>query len=215
MSDLRYTPTFSHSPWTDNVSRVKAGRPDGFNERFAAIDSDLRQVSTVVAAIDTEMDALSPGGADGPLRLSVPLDLVGPDPLAPGSRGWFCDNTGAMHPAQGGAGGRGVMEVRLPQSIKLTSMRAIGLYPGQPVRLSVSLARSSLFSLGQPADTLVEVTDATPGMTDPYDVTRPVDQDFAIVDTTSFRYFLVATATQVNDSNAISLAAVQLFYTAG
>src|SRR5207248_2583009 len=107
MSDLSYTPTFFHKPWTDNVSRITAGGEDGFNVRFAAIESDLHQVSTVVDKIALEIVTR---------RLSVPLDLVGPNA-------------------------------------------------------------------------------------------------FATVDLASFRYFLVANATQVTDSDAISLAAVQLFYT--
>ena len=204
MSDLSYTPTFFHKPWTDNVSRITAGGEDGFNVRFAAIESDLHQVSTEVDKIALEIVTR---------RLSVPLDLVGPNALAPESQGWFCDGTGAMHPAAGDGGGRGVMELKLPDGAKLTSMRAIGRYPGGPPRLSVSIARSSLFNGGRSPDTLAELTDATPGMANPYDLTRPVDPAFATVDLASFRYFLVANATQVTDSDAISLAAVQLFYT--
>jgi len=210
MSDLSFTPTFFHELWTDNVSRVKAGSPDGFNVRFAAIDSDLHQVSTVVSEIDKELDAIG----SGTRRLTVPLDLAGPGPLTPEGRGWFCDSTGAMHPAKGGA--QAVMELNLPEKAKLTAMRATGLYPGQLVQLSVSVARSSLFNAAQPADILAELTHTTPGMTNPYDVTVPVaDPAVATVDTTSFRYYLVATAAQVTASEAISLAAVQLFFTAG
>jgi hypothetical protein len=213
MSDLSYKPTFFHKPWTDNVSLIQAGTPDGFNVRFAAIESDLHQVSTVVSAIDGEIDALIAGGSLGTQRLNVPLDLVGPFPVVSPSRGWSCDSTGAMHPEEGADGGRGVMELKLPEKAKLTSLRALGLYPGPPVRLSVTIARSSLFDEGRPPETLAELTDATPGMTSTYDVTRQINPDFATVDTTSFRYFLTATATQVTSFAVISLAAVQLFYT--
>jgi hypothetical protein len=169
-------------------------------------------VSTVIAAIDAEIDAIGPGGVK---RLNVPLDLKGSLARTPGSA-WFCDGTGAMHPPATAVGGTGVMDLTLPDKAKLTSMRVTGLYPGQPARLSVSVARNSPFFEGQPRDILFELTDATPGLTNPYDLTLPVtDPALATVDLSTFRYFLVATASQVADSGAISVAAVQLFYTAG
>src|SRR6186713_2346421 len=94
MSDLNYTPTFHHSPWIDNVSRVKAGGPDGFNVRFEAIESDLHQVSAVVDSIDTLVDAVGAGPAPGSQRLLVPLDPTS-EVNIPGD--WICDVTGALH----------------------------------------------------------------------------------------------------------------------
>jgi len=58
MADIVFQPTFVHKEFVDGPDgdRVRADEPNGFNARFDAIESDLRQLSTVVAGIDAAVD---------------------------------------------------------------------------------------------------------------------------------------------------------------
>jgi len=214
MSDLSYTPTFRHKPWIDNVDRVKAAGPDGFNVRFEAIDSDLQQVSTVVTEIDTRLDQAESGPAPGTQRLLVPLDPT--SNLIPGAGVWTCDTTGAIHPEPdlGSAASlaAGTMDVALPDQATLLSMRVIGLYQSAAAQIFIGLQRNNLFNIGLSANPIVHVTIAATGHGNPYDVTESVT-GFATVDNTQFRYALLLTSSSVSNGDIITLDSVELTYT--
>lgn len=208
--DLTFTPTFRHTNWINNVDRIEAGGPNGFNVRYDAIDSDLRQASTVVDQIDA---ALKAGGVHaGEQRVTLGVDLVSLQ--NPGQNGWFYDEAGAAHPAGGTGGGTAMMGLSLPDGSRLKSFRAAGLYGGVPLILSITLARVSLADENQ-SDKLAEVASG-PGFTNPYDATVPVDAALATVDNTSFRYLVRADARFVGaeGSGPTTLSTVQLVYTA-
>ena len=210
--DAVFTPTFRHTNWIDNVDRIQADGSNGFNVRFDAIDSDLQQMSDVVSQIDTALtQALSGGPATTLQRLTPAVDLV---PLvAPGQNGWFYDSIGIAHPAGGSGGGVAVMDLNLPEQIRLVSFRAIGLNPGPVAPFSITLFRSPLTDPTK-ADKLAGI-DASQPLTNPYDATVPVTAAFAAVDPSTFRYYVIAEAHFVADPSATSLAAVQLVYSAG
>lgn len=217
MSDLSYTPTFHHKPWIDNVDRVKAGGPDGFNVRFEAIDSDLHQVSTVVTTIDTLLTNAGPTPPSGSQRLLVPLDPT--KELIPDFSTWTCDLTGAIHPqpdsASPGRGSSSTMDLSLPDQATLVSMRVIGHYTGA-AQVRVLVQRNSLFNILS-ADALAQINIGPPGPGNPFDMTKPVDAAFAAVDNNQFRYALQFLATSVGDADSITLMvdSVELFYTLG
>jgi hypothetical protein len=211
VTDLSYTPGFDPTDWIDNVSRVAADGPNGFNVRFDAIVSDLHQAAATVARIDTALGR--PVGLPTGRQLLTPgLDFVSPPAGATG--GWIYDKTGALHPTHG-AGGVAVMGLSLPANVRLDSFRAIGLYGGGPTTLSIALIRAPLADADATPDTLAEVSSATTGLTSPYDVTEPVDTRFALADPVTYRYCVVATAGSVEDVTATSVATVQLVCTAG
>jgi hypothetical protein len=218
MSDLSYTPTFHHKPWIDNVDRVKAGGPDGFNVRFEAIDSDLHQVSTVVATINTLLDNAGPTPPSGTQRLLVPLDPA-QENLIPDFGIWTCDGTGAIHPqpdsASSGRGAAATMDLRLPDQATVVSMRMIGHYTGAAL-IDVRILRFSLFNI-HTGDALVQVNLAPPGPANPYDITTPANAAFAVVDNTQFRYALRFEANSVGDTDSVTLMvdSVEIFYTLG
>ena len=216
MTDLSFTPTFQHTNWIDNVDRIQAGGPNGFNVRFDAIDSDLRQASAVVQQINAAL-ALPGGGPPTGTQLLTPgLGLVSV-PGFSGGNGWFYDATGAAHPAGGTGGDGAVMDLTLPDQARLLSFRAVGLYAGSPVTLNISLLRESLASTSRTPDLLATITNSTAGFTNPYDVTVPVNAEFAAVDTGTFRYYILASATLVSTDGSANttLATVQLAYSAG
>jgi len=207
--DIGFTPTFRHTNWVNNVDRIEAGGPNGFNVRYDAIDSDLRQMSTVVDQIDTALG--TPGGTPGPQRLTPGLDFV---TVSQGSGGdWTYDNTGAVHPAGGTGGGSAVMDLTLPDRIRLLEFRALGLYPGSPVRFTLVLLRSSLTDVSR-TDELTRITVSGSGITNPYDITVPVIEGFASVDNSAFRYYVLGGAELIQTPSAVSVATVQFVYTA-
>lgn len=207
--DLRFTPTFRHTNWVNNVDRIEAGGPNGFNVRYDAIDSDLAQMSTVVGQISGALS--TPGGTPGEQRLTPGLDFV---TVSQGSGGdWTYDNAGAVHPAGGTGGGSAVMDLTLPDRIKLRQFRALGLYPGSPVRFTLVLSRTSLTDASR-TDELTRITISGSGITNPYDITVPVLDGFASVDNSAFRYSVLGSAELIQTPSAVSVATIQFVYTA-
>jgi hypothetical protein len=206
--EIGFTPTFRHTNWINNVDRIEAGGPNGFNVRYDAIDSDLRQMSTVVGQINTALN--SPGTGSGQQVLTPGLDFV---TVSQGSGGdWTYDRAGAVHPAGGTGGGAAVMDLTLPDQIRLGTFRALGLYPGSPVRFNLILLRASL-SDATKTDELTRITLSGPGITNPYDVTVPVLDRFALVDTGAFRYYVLGTAELIQTPGAVSVATIQFAFT--
>ncbi|MFF5302032.1 hypothetical protein ACFY5F_21950 [Streptomyces sp. NPDC013161] len=210
MTDLSYTPTFKPTDWIDNVSRITADGPNGFNVRFDAIASDLHQAAAVVTEIDTAL-AQPVGTPTGQQLLTPGLDLVS----LPGSGdGWLYDETGAAFPSVGGSASVAVMGLSLPADIRLVSFRAVGLWSGAPAAFSIALTRAPLANASAAPDKLAEIGTATSAITNPYDLTVPVDASFAAVDPRTYRYCVVATASAIQVAGGTSLATVQLAYTA-
>lgn len=63
---ITYTPLFTHEDWIDNVDRVQAGGPNGFNIRFNSISEEFGKISTVV-------DSITAAIASGPRLRNVPV----------------------------------------------------------------------------------------------------------------------------------------------
>lgn len=213
MTDLSYTPTFEPTDWIDNVSRITADGPNGFNVRFDAIGSDLHQAAAVVTRIDAEL--AQPVGVTTGQRLLTPgLDLVSlPVSSLPL---WTYDLTGAAHPPGGSGGAPAVMGLSLPANIRLISFRAIGLYASSGGALmSFALLRTPLADASATPGKLAEIRIDASVLTNPYDITVPVDATLAAVDPETFRYCILAGASYIYDPQPLSLATVQLAYTAG
>ncbi|WP_217560592.1 hypothetical protein [Streptomyces sp. GbtcB6] len=212
MTDLSYTPTFAPSNWIDNVDLIQADGPNGFNVRFDAIQADLLRAASVVSEISTAI-ARPVGVPTGQQLLTPGLDLVSPPSL--GTGGWTYDETGAAHPDAGSGGGSALMGLGLPADIRLVSFRAIGLFAGGPTDLNILLLRIPLSDANAVPDRLAEIRNDTSAFTNPYDITVPVNAEFAAVDPNVFHYYIALSSGFVQDSSATSLATVQLAYTAG
>ncbi|WP_043686907.1 hypothetical protein [Streptomyces xylophagus] len=208
MTNLGYTPTFDPFDWIDNADRIIGDGPRGFNVRFDAISSDLHQAAAVVSQINAEL-AQTVGGTTDRQLLTPGLDFVS---VARGR--WFYDKTGAVTPDTS-TGAIGVMGLSLPANVRLVSLRAMGLYSGSSVTLSIALTRTPLIDARVTPQTLAEISSDTSALTNPYDVTVPVDVARGAVDTDNYRYCVVATVSAVpNGLGATTLATVQLAYTA-
>ncbi|MFF7475882.1 hypothetical protein [Streptomyces sp. NPDC008092] len=210
MTDLSYTPAFDPIDWVDNVSRISGDGLDGFNIRFDTIVSDLHGAAAAIDRIDIALGR--PTGTPTGSQLFTPgLDFV----LPAGAVGeWTYDKTGAVHPRFGDGASTAVMDLSLPADVRLDSFRAVGLYAGSPTALTIDLLRTPTDDVGATPDRLARVSSDASPLTNPYDVTMPVDSRYTLVDPVAYRYCVVLTATFVQDVTATSLATVQLAYTA-
>lgn len=200
MADIVFQPTFVHQEFVDGPDgdRVRADEPNGFNARFAAIEGDLRQLSTVVAQIDAAVDRRGTGPVGHVLTLA-PM-LMGADG---GGAGWRITPGGAAQAQDEDVYGQ--MEVTLPDNAKLTSFRVMGQVGVNVVGLAVSLSRVKIPG-GTP-----EVLATVSGDTDPFDRSTDVDLSRAVTATATYRYLIQASL--INSGTTVTLAAFQIAYT--
>jgi hypothetical protein len=197
---IHYTPTFHPADFVDEVDRIRAGGPKGFNARFHAIEDDLAQFSTVVAEVDAALVAI----ATGPTEHSgwLPPALL----ATVGGQPWQLSATGAAQDTPG-TSPAGAFSVLPPDGVRLVSLRAIGQCTSG-IAVTVKLSRCAYGATA--AQELGRMT----ANGNPFDVTMPVDASLARVATGSFRYFVTATAptTPTTNTTTVVIAAFQLTY---
>ncbi|MGW3105328.1 hypothetical protein [Streptomyces sp. NPDC001100] len=202
MADIVFQPTFVHKEFVDGPDgdRVRAAEPNGFNARFGAIESDLRQLSTVVGQIDAAVDRRGTGPAEHVLTLAPILTGTSGD----GTISWRITPSGA---AQFGPDedAFGLMEVPLPDNVRLTSFRVMGQVGANVVGLAVLLSRVKIPG-GTP-----EVLAGISGDRDPFDKSADVDPALAVTQTATYRYIIRASV--INTGTTVTLAAFQIAYT--
>jgi hypothetical protein len=204
MADVSFTPTFRHTDYVDNRDRVQAGGPNGFNARFSAIQADLTTLSTVVGQVDAELDAL---GAPTPTQRTLTLT---PSFLPVVNAGaWSHDASGFANRVGNLTTLSGLMPVPLPHGAVLGSLRALGQNSGTG-SLRITLFRSRLLAAVAPVERIVRVN----GDANPFDQRESVPSSLAQVDTTAFRYFLLATLDGATASDVVSLFGFQVVFTA-
>jgi len=190
MADISYTPTFHHPPWKDRVDRVEAAGPNGFNVRFEAIEGDLKQVSTVVAAIGSDLDGLR--GRQHRLAFTPTLQQDPSDAL------FSIDANGAptVLLTDRSSGVSGIQNVGLPHGARLSGLRIRGLYagsfdPGAQVSFFVALRRVPRVPSIPPSDPedLISANTNDAPKIGPFDLSQPADDPSKIlVDLDHYRY---------------------------
>lgn len=204
MGNIGFTPDFVHTEWVDNVDRVRAGEPNGFNGRFSTIESDLHRLSNVVVQIDAAIDALEATPPPKPLRLPVSPALLS----LTGNRDWDATVGGA---AQGLPGRQpiGTVNVDIPDGVRLISLRAAGLADGI-TQLSVGFVRVPFDAPSATRDLAV-----VPGNTTNFDKTATIDPTIDRVDVNAFRYTIIASCEQTpTDRFRAIISTLQITYIA-
>lgn len=204
MANVNFTPTFTHTPWVDNRDRVQASGPNGFNVRFAALQSDLGNLSAVVQQIDAVLDALEAGpGATTRVVTQAPvLSAVS------GAGAWALDAQGNAFRSGALTALSGIAPVMLPQSVTLSSLRVIGTNSGAGA-LRVDLMRAPLAGGGTP-DRIARVV----GDSAPFDTTVAATAGLAVVDNVVFRYYVLALLSGAAAADSVSLSGFQISYLA-
>ncbi len=205
MANVSFTPTFHHTNFVDNRDRVQAGGPNGFNARFGAIEADLTTLSSVVTNVDTELDALGAGPAPTQQTLTLSPALV---PVV-GAGAWAHDSSGYASRSGPLTTLAGVQSVSVPNGARLVSLRTLGQNSGTGT-LRIGLFRSRLLSVVAPAERIARVT----GDSNPFDHNEQADPNLALVDTTAFRYFIIATLDGAAAGDTVTLSGFQVLYTA-
>jgi len=216
MTDLSFNPTFHHAEWVDNVDRVRAGGPNGFNVRLKAIEADLHQVSTVVGQIDAAIDQAGTGTPPPTQRtVIVPLQLVSSrgSIIAP-ANGWFFDINGQAIPSSQHRGANTLLNLSVPDGALLISFRVRGYFPGDGFNMNFSIVRASISDRARPVDVLGSVSSADTAFTNPYDLTVNLDALLATVDNSAFRYVFQGGANLSDQAVTASLSSLQLTYNA-
>jgi hypothetical protein len=200
MGDIRYNPAFAADDLVDEVDPIRAAGPRGFNARFHTIEDDLVGFSGVVARIDAALTAVATGPTEHTFWL--------PPQLLPTTGGapWQLTATGAAQDTPG-TSPNGLVNLTLPDGIRLKSIRAIGQCTSGII-VTIRLFRCPFGS----ATTQVMSTIAANG--NPYDTTMPVDESLARVATGTFRYFLTASApiTPIAGPTSVVFAGLQVAY---
>ncbi|WP_284744921.1 hypothetical protein [Amycolatopsis sp. RTGN1] len=199
MGDIRFTPQFQHVDWVDGKDRVRAKDPNGFNARFSTIESDLVQFSTVVAKVDAKLDQIENRPPRRELWLP-PQQLAGPGNA---THGWQVTATGALVNTPSIC--TGVMDLLLPDGVRLLTFRAIGQTTNN-VTVAIKLSRAPI-GLGAFPQAMATVT----GSGAQYDVTVDVDPAQALTTTASVRYFIDARCEN-NFVAAVTISAFQIVY---
>jgi hypothetical protein len=205
MADITFTPTFKHTPWVDNQDRVQAGGTNGFNVRLTAVQTDFGTLSTVVGQVNTALQALgqSPPLTTHQLTLSPALVPV------TGSSAWAHDTDGYAVRTGPLTALAGLQTVNVPNGATLVSLRVPGQNSGTGL-LTIGLYRSKLLATPAPAERLAQVT----GNTNPFDSSSTVDPGVAIVDTATYRYFILANLIGASAADVVSLSGFQVTYQA-
>jgi hypothetical protein len=220
MADLSFTPTFRHTIWVDNVDRVGAEGPNGMNVRFQEIESDLNQVSTVVAQIGGEIDRIRSVITPPPSSVQTRLVFTPVLQAVPGNGiPWVSQGPGVPG-AQATVGGPnvvGAMNLALPNGVRLTSLvghGSSGNVNGGAGTVNLSLNRLPLKPTipAATATTLATASASTPGLWNPSSPAIPAN--LAVVDLSAFRYVFTATLVpRPGNADSAFLDTIEIVFT--
>jgi hypothetical protein len=202
--DFTFERRFRHEDWVDNQSRVQAGGPEGFNQRFHALEADLDAVGAVVNEIRAAMNALVAAPPAQELNATFTPALV------PTSGAGWTHSSGQAN--KSGPSSQGMMSVSLPHGARLRRFRVIGRNGGSGnlrIELNRQAVRAETAEASQ-TETVARVT----GSEDPFDRVEVVPAQLDLVETDRFKYFIEAKLDN-STSGAVALMAFQITYVAG
>jgi hypothetical protein len=196
---ISYTSDFKHTDWIDNVTRVKAGGEDGFNDHFHRIEDEFKKLSGVVTEIKGAMDLLGQKPPAKPITVTLTPVLA-----TTGPAGWEHVAGSARKPTGAGSAA-GTMSVDLPDGVTVQTLRVIGENGGAGV-LVVQLRRQKLEAAAA-SEPVIGVT-GSGGVFDSKNV--PQDPTRALVDTDLFRYFITASVNGAAGTDVVRLDGFQI-----
>ncbi len=201
MANITYTRQFQHTDWQDNVDRVQAGGPTGFNQHFHDIEGDFDALSQVVSLINAALLAL--GQQPPPTATQA---TIAPALVAASSTGWQ-GGLGVMSKPANQTSAWGAMSVDLPNGAVIQSFRATGRNTGAG-SLRIFLQRQGVV-LGTPSEQIANLSNITG---DPFDQTTPANAAGATVNNQQFKYFITAQLDNAGATDTVVLNAFQITY---
>jgi hypothetical protein len=209
MADISYIPKVQFAPFFDNVSRVRAQGPDGFNVRFDGIKAEFDTLQTVVSAIN---DAITKLGIKPPPQARTAtftpnLMSTSADPNFQWQHG---EGFATVPPGRRQAAG--MMDIQLPNGAVLNKLRIIGNKDTGDLTVEVRRQQVVFGSTAQPIVSIF-VPKTQNGTFDPPPTL--VDPSRATVDNEQFRYYLVARVegADPNAAKGVELDTIAITYT--
>ena len=211
MAIVSYTPGFQHENWVDNVDRVQAGGPNGFNIRFNAIEGEFQKIEQAVHAIDTALGSLGEQ-VRAPVTVGLSPILLPFGGMAQwGGISWghlttegvrlgtFVSKPGGQEQAWG------ILPLSLPDGVRLTELKVLGEQTGAgDMRTSLfQEARTEPFTQA----TLVTVKGLGGGATAPTAIPGT-----PTIDAAANLYYLMVTASNAAPNTTIRFRGCQLTY---
>jgi hypothetical protein len=195
---------------------VKAGGEDGFNVHFHDIEDEFKKLSDVVHAIKDRMDQLAEKPTARPITTTLTPALVPSGvssatttgPVAE-SGGWEQTGDGQAKKPNNTKGALGTMSVDLPHGATIQSLRAVGEIGGNGI-LTIELRRRKLDPTHPHSESVVGVVGSRGG----FDNKNPPEPAMAVVDTETFRYYVVAEVTDAAPADTVVLDAFQVVHVA-
>lgn len=204
MANFSYTPNFHHLAYRDNIDLVEAEGTNGFNIRFDTIESDLKAVTTVVAAIGTAFDQLNARITPPPTAVASFAPTL--QPVA-GSPAWTLSvSASAVAPTTGAP--TGVLPVTLPDKVKMTSITVQGRgVPPSGQNSTFFFTRVNLTTANNETIAVFDTHDV------PFGTAKQLpDTEVSRVDLASFRYVITASSPPGVAANPVTLFAFQINY---
>jgi hypothetical protein len=217
MADITYTPNFIAPVYRDNVDLVSAEGNNGFNFQFSALSAEFAQLHQVILQINAALQAVGHNPAIQVTRALMP-NLVTPSGTGTSVAGWIQHigyvDKGSQITAQG------IMGLDLPDKVTINSLIVTGRNAsaagglGSGI-LAISLQRQKVvFDVATPTNNNPEtIAFVTPG-TDPFNVPGLAsDPRTAVVDTSQYKYFIVAQLGNASATDIVLINAFQVVYT--
>lgn len=201
LANITFTRNFQHSDWQDNVDRVQAGGPSGFNQHFHDIEGDFDKLTQVVNQINAALLAL--GQAPPPTATQVTFM---PALVAASSTGWQ-GGLGVVSKPPNQTSAWGAMSIDLPQGAVIQSFRATGRNTGAG-NLRIALQRQGIV-LGTPSERVGGLDNITG---DPFDQNIAATAATATVNNQQFKYFITAQLDNAQTTDTVVLNAFQISY---
>jgi hypothetical protein len=208
-----YKRTFKHQDWTDNVDRVQAGGPGGFNIRFHSLEAEFDNLYSIATQLH---DTLATLGSI--LRRSVTLTFTpsffGPTQQAGGDQqgNWTLVDGAAISPVGNTNLLEGWLPLQLPDGMQAQNVMVFGQKKGSLLSFEIRLVQQSVadstqrqtmsvFKLASLPDGLFQTPPGT------------VPDNLKLIDNRKFKYVLFATlapATQPDPTATASINAIQV-----
>lgn len=201
MATIAYTRQFQHTDWQDNVDRVQAGGPTGFNQHFHDIEGDFDALAQVVNQINAALIALGQAPPPTATHLSLMPALV-----AASSTGWQ-GGLGVVSKPANQTSAWGAMSIDLPTGAVIQAFRATGRNTGAG-NLRIALQRQGV-ALGTSSERIVGLDNISG---DPFDQNGAANAAAGTVNNQQFKYFITAQLDNAGAADTVILNAFQVTY---
>lgn len=206
MPDQIYTPGFQLPNWRDNIDRVSADGPSGFNIQFASLLKELQQISAQFQDVYVQIAKV---GTPPPTLVTITFT---PTLTATDTTPWTHQPGLAVKPLNA-TSAHGMMSVNLPSGVRVLTLRVSGQNSDSTSKnaangiLLARLLRQSRLLDGTSPDTMVTVQGT--GVT--FDTSGNVDTNFARIDN-NHKYFITAQLDNAAGNDIVQISSFQISY---